>query len=55
MGTKKLIMYYQKKIQIIYNFKIIYNKTWILNKLFPIIQNGDKIQIMYNQEFFRNI
>ncbi len=23
-------------------FKIIYNKTWILNNRIPIIQNGDK-------------
>ncbi len=32
-------------------FKIIYSKTWILNNLIPIIQNGEN-QILYNQEFF---
>ncbi len=48
-------MYYREFFWIIYNFKIIYDKTWILNKPIPIIQNEDKIQIMYNQDLFHII
>ncbi len=48
-------MYNQEFFCIIYNLKIIYNKTWILNNPIPIIQNGDKNQVMYNREFFRFI
>ncbi len=48
-------MYYREFFQIIYYFKIMYNKTWILNKPIPIIQNEEKIQIMYNRDFFRII